>query len=373
MRAILRRLHSVFGLAGAVWLFLLGLTGSLLVFYTELDHALNPELFRPRGSLAFVSVDDAMRTVEASAPSRRVDAFWRGPNDRDIWTFRVSPSPDDATLEVYLDPTTGQVTGERVWHALRLDRAHLMPIIYQLHYNLLMGTAGEWFIGLVGFLWLLDHFVSLVLSFPSASKWIQSFRIRFANSHKLTFDLHRSVGVWLFLVTLLIAITGTYMNWRPYGEALVGAFSERSPWPGTQEPELASPRVRPTLTMQDAIEAATRERFQGASYDAARGVYVVNAFDSDDLTPDYGQRMFVVDGDSGLVRSNTHIAEGTAADVIDAWLLPLHNGKVAGLGGRILIATSGLALCGFVVTGLMIWVRRRRAREEPLRRSLRAT
>jgi uncharacterized iron-regulated membrane protein len=81
----------------------------------------------------------------------------------------------------------------------------------------------------------------------------------------------------------------------------------------------------------------------------------------------------VVDGDSGLVRSNTHIAEGTAADVIDAWLLPLHNGKVAGLGGRILIATSGLALCGFVVTGLMIWVRRRRAREEPLRRSLRAT
>ena len=32
--------HRWFGLLGALWLFLLGATGSILVFYEEIDHGL---------------------------------------------------------------------------------------------------------------------------------------------------------------------------------------------------------------------------------------------------------------------------------------------------------------------------------------------
>jgi len=371
MRSSLRWLHSAFGLAGAIWLFLLGITGTLLVFYTELDHALNSEMFRPAGTASIATVDEAVATVTASAAGRQVEGFWRGNNEADIWTFRVSPAPPGTTLEVYLDPTIGRVTGERVWHELTIDRAHLMPVLYQLHYNLLMGAGGEWFIGLVGFFWLIDHFVALTLSFPTAAKWWHSFRIRVANGHKLTFDLHRSIGMWLLLVTLVIAGTGTYMNWRPYAETVVGMFSQRSPWPGSDLPELSMPLERPRLTMQDAIQVAAPKHFQGANYDPARGIYAVNAFDPRDLTSDYGRQVFVVDAISGKIRSSVYTGSGTAADVMEAWLLPLHNGKAAGFGGRIVVALSGVALCSFVITGLMIWWRRRTSRRVHLRKSSR--
>ena len=64
--------HRWFGLLGAIWLFLLGLTGAILVFYWELDHALNPELFRPSGAQEQISFQDAACAVEATAQGRRV-------------------------------------------------------------------------------------------------------------------------------------------------------------------------------------------------------------------------------------------------------------------------------------------------------------
>ena len=37
--------HRWFGLLGGVWLLVIALTGSVLVFHEEIDHALNPDWF----------------------------------------------------------------------------------------------------------------------------------------------------------------------------------------------------------------------------------------------------------------------------------------------------------------------------------------
>ena len=70
-----------------------------------------------------------------------------------------------------------------------------------------------WFLGLVAFLWIFDHLVSLVLSFPVLRKWLASFRVRWrSGGHKMTFDLHRAGGLWFFPVTLMFAVSAVYFN-----------------------------------------------------------------------------------------------------------------------------------------------------------------
>jgi uncharacterized iron-regulated membrane protein len=361
LRPALVRLHRWFGLAAALWLFLVGLTGSILVFYGELDHSLNPALFRPDGSEVTVGIDDAVRSVETGRGRVQVQSFYRGRNPTEIWTFRIIDPRNDNSPEIFFDPTSGQIRGERVWEAMVLDLPHLMPLVYCFHYSLFLGGWGEWLIGLLGFLWLLDHGVAAILAFPVPSKWRTSFRIRRVKGHKLVFDLHRAVGLWLLPVTFVLAITGTYMNWRPYAEAAIQPFSIRSAWPGSDLSALPTPLLRPRLSFREAVRVAGVTKWQGASYDASTGAYLVMAFDHGDITDDYGQRAIIVDGRTGKVLSQTHIARGTAADIIDAWQLPLHSGKALGWAGRIMICASGLALCGFVVTGLIIWNRKRRA------------
>jgi uncharacterized iron-regulated membrane protein len=41
--------------------------------------------------------------------------------------------------------------------------------------------------------------------------------------------------------------------------------------------------------------------------------------------------------------------------------LPLHSGNIVGLGGRILISLSGLVTAMLSITGVVIWLRKRRA------------
>ncbi|WP_341865782.1 PepSY-associated TM helix domain-containing protein [Achromobacter insolitus] len=42
--------------------------------------------------------------------------------------------------------------------------------------------------------------------------------------------------------------------------------------------------------------------------------------------------------------------------------LPLHSGRLLGTPGRVLMSLMGLAVAALSVTGLVIWVRKRRAR-----------
>lgn len=49
---------------------------------------------------------------------------------------------------------------------------------------------------------------------------------------------------------------------------------------------------------------------------------------------------------------------------------PLHSGRILGMPGRILVSLLGLALAMLSLTGVVIWVRKRRARVRGAQRSL---
>jgi len=112
--------------------------------------------------------------------------------------------------------------------------------------------------------------------------------------------------------------------------------------------------------------------FHSLAYYAGKALYRVRLHDPRDLA-DYGMLTIHVDGGTGAVRSIRHLAEGTAGDVIAAWQFPLHSGKAFGWPGRILICLSGIALSMFIVTGLLIWARKRSARRSQARRPNPAT
>ena len=53
---------------------------------------------------------------------------------------------------------------------------------------------------------------------------------------------------------------------------------------------------------------------------------------------------------------------GSAGDIFLQAQFPLHSGRILGLPGRILISAMGLVVAMLSATGLVIWLRKRRAR-----------
>lgn len=371
MRRPLTRLHRWFGLVAGLWLFVMAATGSVLVFYAELDHALNPGFFRASVSPAR-DLDGAIaaaRAVHPEATPTYVD-LPGAPGD----ALRVSLEADDLPygLEVHVDPASHELLGAREWGVARVDALHLMPFLYKLHYTLHAGETVAWLLGVVALLWAIDHFVGAALSFPSRTRWRDSFRVApGARGHRLNFGLHRAAGLWLVPVTLTLAVTGVYFNMYDEFRAVVGAVSPLTPRFDETRPALARPLAAPPLSFTQAIAAARPaapgQSVDGVGYDAGRGLYRVRFHDPRDLAG-YGTREIHVDARSGAVLSDRHPTVGTAGDIVMAWQYPLHSGKAFGWPGRIAVFVAGVATCALVVTGWLIWARKARARRAAVAR-----
>ncbi|WP_446653658.1 PepSY-associated TM helix domain-containing protein [Blastomonas sp.] len=368
--------HRWFGLLGALWLFLLGATGSVLVFYEEIDHGLNADWFTasPGSSLPVSRMVGA--ALEAH-PGNRPGYIDLPDEPGDVVTVYLEPvatpgKPPVASpsyWQVFVDPATARVLGARDANAIDLSRRGLMSFLYTFHYSLHLGRRMTWLLGLVGVVWIIDHVVSAVLSFPSAARWKESFRIRRrAAGHKRVFDLHRAGGLWLFPLTLTLAVTGVYFNWYETVIAAVDRVSPLTERPDAAVPALTTPLENPPVGLDQALALAGAARVDSLSYNPAKGVYWLRLFDPRDIDSNGGRWLFV-DARSGAVVGDRHMNEGSAGDIFVAWQFPLHSGKAFGWPGRIAIFLAGIALCTFVVTGLMIWWRKRSARREAGRRS----
>jgi uncharacterized iron-regulated membrane protein len=376
LRPFLVLWHRWFGLFAALWLALMGITGSIIVFYTELDTLINPSSRTVAVVGDRLPMDQLVRAAMRYKPGSYV-SFINLPSEPSMSAQLSLKAKKDSDAVVargtYLlvNPYTGEILSERVFGAFRLDREYLMDFLYQLHIDLKMGDWMVWFLGLVSFLWLLDHLVVPLLSFPSAAKWMKSFKIRFgAQGHRFVFDLHRAGGLWFFPITFVLALSGTYLNWYYEFAAVVETFSEVTHRYNATAPYLERPVYDPKTNYEAAIKLASERADKDIdmiTYFPWQEIYLARAYDDRDIDM-YGRRLIAIDAKSDIILDDFHAASGTAADQIMVWQYPLHSGKAFGWTGRIIIFVSGIVVTIFSITGILLWWRKRKARLSNKRR-----
>lgn len=374
MRGALVRLHRWLGLATAGFLVVAGLTGSVIAFNHEIDEWLNPELFRVASRGEPVSPYALAARLEREDPSARVTYFALEPEPGHAYVFSVAGRLDETGVprelgynQVFVDPATGEELGRRDWGAARVDRAHLIPFLYALHYTLhLPERWGMWVMGGVALLWLFDCFVAFALTLPQ--RWSYWRVKRNGSRWRVNFDLHRAGGLWLWGLLLVVALSAVYLNlqYEVFRPAL-GAIAKITPSPI----EVAATRQRttgaePRASYAEVVAKAREEARQrgwvepfDAFYSQEFGAYGVGF--GDHHAPGLGVPWMYFDDQDGRILGSTAPGEGTRGDVFMQWLLPLHTGNIVGLPGRILVSVLGLAVVALSITGVVICLRKRRA------------
>ncbi|RAI45473.1 PepSY-associated TM helix domain-containing protein [Rhodoplanes roseus] len=390
LRPWLVRVHRWVGLAIAPFLVVAALTGSAIAFREELDAWLNPDLFEATASGTPLSPSEIVAKVEAADPQVRVFRVPLPHEPGEALEVGVQPRIDPATRrpfaidhnEVFVDPVTGAVLGRRLFGAFRIDRPHLMPMLYQLHFSLMTPARwGIWLLGGVAILWFLDGFVAIVLTFPRArpflAHWRTAWRIkRGASPYRLNLDLHRAGGLWLWALLLILAFTGAAINLNvEAARPLVSAFSTLTPSAREQgAPRLRRPPAEPKLGFEGAFAAARRAIAErgwtmqplDATYLRPYGVYFVSV-----AAPGPGHddgighpHLFFDDQDGTLLRAEVP-GDGSAGDVFLDLQHPLHTGRIAGLAGRIVVCIAGIVTAMLTVTGVVLWAAKRRRARRP--------
>lgn len=391
LRAPLVLLHRWFGLAVALFLFISGLTGAVISWDHELDAWLNPQLFHAASGEQHAGARSGLelaRQVEADDPRLRVNYTLTALEPGHTALMSVEARIDPATGKHYalgfnqlaVDPATGKLQGARQWGEVSLARENLLPFLYKLHYTMHIPDGwgiefGIWFMGIIGIVWFFDCFIALYLSFPNWRSWRKSLAFRWRQGgHRLNFDLHRSGGVWLWLLLLLLAVTSISMNLQTQVmRPLAAKFSTLSPNAfDSRTPQPPDKPVEPLLGREQAVALAKIEAARrgwtlpagGVFYSSSYGLYGVGFFEADNDHGDggLGNAWLYFDGRDGSPAGGVIPGTGSAGDIFLQAQFPLHSGRILGLPGRILISAMGLVVAMLSATGLIIWLRKRRAR-----------
>lgn len=394
MRARVRKgsvwLHRWVGLLMAAFLIVVGLTGSLLAFNTELERVFASQLFaKPRNAPTLDLATLAQRAQQLVPGARLQAVTLTEPDQLSVW-FVPAKDPaagGDAPLgftEFFVDPWTGLEVGRRKRGELSQGLVNLMPFIYELHWTLLMSSIGQWTLGVVALAWSIDAFVSFYLTLPSTRqgfwrRWKPAWRIkRGASSFRLNFDLHRAGGLWLWALLFVFAWSSVMMNIRSVYEPVMRTlFDYRSPLDSLERP-LAELRLKPRLGWHDAqvvgqhlmVQESKRLGFAVGTplslmHFPESGSYLYEVRGSDDLferAPKGGGTSVVFDSDTGELRELSRPTGERLGNTIESWLYALHMARVFGRPYQVLVCLTGLLVAMLSVTGVYIWLRKRAAR-----------
>ncbi len=352
-------LHRWFGLLAAVWLLGISLTGSIIAFDREIDAAFNPDLFAASGAgpLAPLLADAASRYPGSTVTTVLYEKSVPGLVQLGL------KQTNGERLSLYYDSGAATLNGTRESGQNGLGPRDFVGTMFRIHYSFLGGDWMVAFLGLIALGWAVTQVLALLIAFTSLPRWRESFRIRSqVRGHKRNFDMHRALSLWLYPVTLMLAVSGVALNLPDQFRSSVSILSPAEP--RFEPPEVADPPL-PELGVAAAAGrfAAIAAPFPvtSFSYNQSSGLYRARIQSARDIA-DNGQRVVWISGQDGSIVSDWHELDGSRGDRFIAWQWPLHSGKALGLPGRLLIAFTGVVIATAVVTGVLIWWRKRQQR-----------
>lgn len=387
MRQPLVWLHRWVGLLIAAFLILEGLTGSLLAFRVPLERWTNPELFGTPAGRAPLDLATVAERAEAQEPHAQIGYF---AVDHDQVILHVSPRMDPASGKpwpltfdrLYLDPYTGQELGVRRDGDITQGRANLISFLYSLHMNLAVGTAGYWILGIIALAWSIDCFVGLYLTMPTAipgfvRRWLPAWRVKVrAKPVRVNFDLHRAGGLWFWPVLFVFAWSSVMFNLGSvYVPVTRAVFDYESPDDLMHRPGLHE-SLHPHLRWRDAqkfgAQALARVaeargfkilRPYGMAYIEGLGVYTYAVESSLNIQRNAWSTSVWIDGDTGEVRDIGVPSGERSGNTVETWLRALHFADLHdSLAYRIFVSSVGIVVVMLSITGVYLWLKKRRAR-----------
>ncbi|MEZ5939270.1 MAG: PepSY-associated TM helix domain-containing protein [Hyphomonadaceae bacterium] len=350
--------HAALGLALGALLYIVCLSGTLAVFYNEIERWEDP------------SVPEMSAMTPEAAGRTAANALAMLEETPHHFGVRL-PTPDMPRTVVFAEGRVlaADAEGVIVAEPRRAFETFLLNLHIYLH---LPGVVGLTFVGFLGaHAGRPDHFRTA----GASAIFRDAFTMRFGGSKRLgEADLHNRMSVWAAPFHLVIAVTGALIGLSSVLALFVAVLAyngdvtkvfepifgpdqemtDETPAPMADIPaaytnlKSAHPEVHPYyVSMHDPATKAQTLSIN-ALYPRRLAYSELYAFDVD-----------------GTLRGSQGMVDGPVGRQAFAASYTLHFGSFGGLPIRLAYGVLGVALCMVVATGLNIWFIKRRERGRP--------
>jgi uncharacterized iron-regulated membrane protein len=351
-RKVILKLHLWIGLAAALLLLLTGASGALLVFESQIDHALNPTLSRVPPDERTLSLTDLKSSLEQQYPGNRVLGFDISDSTDLAYAAYLRPASGDG-MAVAVNQHTGKALG--IW-----TQDRFVTRLHQFHTHLLAGNTGSAVVT-----W--GSIILLFLALSGLILWWRTkiFRVNFQTSGpKFQYDLHSTAGVISLAFLLIFALTGILVHFEDPVRQWANGVSHlpaRPQIPKASKPAPGAVLLDPSQLLvraQLAVPGARATELELAET-PERPVLVFMKF-PEDHTPVGRTRVFLDPYSGEVLYLTSSRSAPPAVSYATRLNREIHTGDIGGWPTRILAALFSAALPLLAITGPLLWWQRRR-------------
>lgn len=360
LKRVLFRLHWITGLTAGLVLALMGFTGALTGLREPISALMNPQLQLAANARAPLPPDRWIEIARAADPDLTPrNIAWSGDAHAvSVRMMRGRERAGDIAVEPYEGRSLGVANGAAFFDAVE-----------QLHRNLLAGAIGKQVVGACAALLILLAATGLYLRWPrhagSLKAWFRlDGRLR---GRAFLRQLHALIGTWVLLMYFVSALTGLWWAWDFYRDAInrmAGVETPARRAPAGADAKAGGEGKAVVVSLDKAWTS-----FRLAVPDASEATVAIAGKAGAPVEVRYltaaspHNRAFntlKLDAASGDIVSRENYADLPPGRRFVASMFPLHSGSILGWPGRIVMALAALQLPLFAITGIWMWLLRRR-------------
>lgn len=362
IKRINKSLHKWLSILFGVILFIICITGAMLVFQKEILELSHPSHYKIKaGKEKAISLDRLIPIVNKQLENNSV-ASVEISKDRNR-TYKMSLK-EGFRVVAFVNQYTGEVVGEYA------PQEHIFFSIMRLHRWLLDSTR-TWGKNLVG--WTAIVFILLIITGLSyfSKKAKENYIIHFnKGSRRLVFGLHNTLGVYASILLLIMAFSGLMWSFDWYRNGVFHLFGDKTqPNTGHQKRERKRGSDETTLAINVSQWQNILEKTLNASgkYD-----YVKISDGNVSAHPDntYRTRVqdkYTFDPQTSEITDTVLFKDQDVKTRVWAWAYSLHVGDYWGIWSKVLSFLACLIGASLVVTGYYImisrWLRKHRTKK----------
>lgn len=345
-KGLLFKIHMITGLVSGIFIFIVCLSGSLLVFKDDFNRLAYPAV---NGSGQHITLDSAYASVQRSYPKAQISHCEIPASTDEIFVFSIYDSVHkngSKPFPVFVQPQTGVTMG------FYPNRLYFMNWLAVLHNSFHAGKKGEWLLGLVALLFLLSLLSGCILYRRHIVDTVLFRKTAFRKG-----NLHQVIGTWALLFNLVMGVTGFWMQRYVFKSSFYQSYD--------YTPVLkASPPL--FFNFDSAYKQAQKKYpdFTGhvvyfpQSPKGKTAVYGSNRFNSFIHSKKFADAVFL-DSAGGIARTAfiNDIDADSRYDIINA---QVHYGQYGGWPLKIGYSLFGMTGALLSITGFILWFRRKK-------------
>ena len=350
-------LHLWLGLSSGLIVFIVALTGSILVFEDEIDAFVNPEFYQVSNiGTKKLPVDVYVHAIEKKYKITQLDRI-QTYEDPQRTVIVSGPDADKIDQIFSVDPYTGNIL------ARVSEKSRFFSVVLDLHRHLILGEVGKFITGCSCLIFVFMLISGIVLWWPKKIKNLkQRLTVKWSASFKrVNWDFHSVFGFYAFSILLIISLTGLTWSfkWFESGIYLLTDGTAKKPSAKVENPTKIDPKVDKTYFYQNMFSKTDSiYKYKGDTQiripsDTINSIMVIK-LNLEKSIPNISSIAYF-DKYTGELLKIKPYESFSRGDKVRRLIYPIHTGSIFGYPTKILAFLVCLFAVTLPITGFLIW------------------